>query len=319
MALGLSRDDVLRARERLGHSVRKTPCLRLQQLEGAVPHKVWAKCENLQWIGAFKARGALHKVGRLSQSERERGLITYSSGNHAQAVALAAQRFGTRAQIAMPKNAPRLKIDAVRRLGAEIHFAGTTSLQRRERALELQAESRGIIIEPFDDPDIICGQGTATLELLEQLEEAGESVDVLVIPVGGGGLLAGACLATQGTKLRIVAVEPVGCDSMGQSLRAGQPTAVGPGPTIADGLKPTVVGQLNFEIAQTAGVECVTVDDQAILAALRALAERAQLQVEPSGAAPLAALLTGHISVDERVAMVISGGNIDPHAFWAER
>ena len=307
----LDKRDVEAAARRIEGLVRRTPCLRLDELEQGAP--LWAKCENLQHIGAFKARGAMNAASQLSDEERERGLVTYSSGNHAQAVALAAKRFGVPATIAMPEDAPRVKVASVRALGATIHFAGTTSPERKAVAESIVEDTGGTMIEPFDHPHTICGQGTATLEFLQQLDQRGAEIDTLVIPVGGGGLLAGACLAAEGRGLRIVTVEPEGCDSMHQSLTAGQLRSVTPGPTLADGLKPTTVGQLNFEIAHAHQPESVTVTDSELSLALVTLLSRCRLLVEPSGAAPLAAVMAGKLGDPAKgVGILLSGGNVAP-------
>jgi threonine dehydratase len=313
MAPGMDRNSVIAAAERLGTSVRRTPTLRCEALEPRAGVELWLKAESLQHIGAFKARGALHAVGRLSEDERRRGIITYSSGNHAQAVALAARAYGVSADIAMPVDAPRIKVEAVRALGARIVFAGTTSPERHQAALAIQEHTGGVIIEPFDHPDIIAGQGTATLELLEDVARAGASLDALLVPVGGGGLIAGACLACAGTGTRVYSVEPVGCDAMAQSLARGERVSVTPGPTIADGLKPNMIGALNFAIARAHVAGSFTVDDEQIGRAVVALAMRAKLVVEPSGAAALAAVLAGNLpGKPRRVGVLLSGGNVAP-------
>lgn len=308
----LSRDDVLAAAERLRGYVRHTPVLHFEELDGLAGAELWLKAENMQYMGAFKARGAHNAALRLSEAERQRGLITYSSGNHAQAVALAAHRFAVPAIIAMPEDAPQVKVDAVRALGARIEFAGTTSLHRKKRAFELQAETGGCIIEPFDHPDIIAGQGTATLELATAVEEhTGAGLDALIVPVGGGGLLAGACLACAGTETRIYSAEPVGCDALAQSLAAGERIPVDPGPTIADGLKPTLIGERNFAIAKDRVTGAYTVSDEDIGRALVTLLIRGRVLVEPSGAAALAVALRGDLpDAPKRVGVLLSGGNI---------
>ena len=315
----MDREAVLAAARRLAGQVRRAPVVRSPALDAMAGAELWLKAESLQHIGAFKARGALHAVGRLSAEERGRGIITYSSGNHAQAVALAARRHGITARIAMPEDAPGIKVDAVRALGADIVFAGKTSLERRQAALAMQAETGAVIIEPFDHPDIIAGQGTATLELLEQVaEETGGPLDALLVPVGGGGLIAGACLACQGTGTRVYSVEPVGCDAMARSLARGERVAVEPGPTIADGLKPTQVGVLNLAIAREHVAGSHTVADEDIGRALVALAIHAKLVVEPSGAAALAAALGRLLPLQHeagrrpRVGVILSGGNLAP-------
>jgi threonine dehydratase len=323
---GLTRDAVLAAAERLGDQVRVTPALHFEELDALAGCELWLKCENMQFVGAFKARGAMHASMRLSSEARARGLITYSSGNHAQAVALAARRFAVPAFIAMPEDAPRVKVDAVRALGARIEFAGTTSTERRARALELRQETGATIIEPFDHADIITGQGTATLEFMREVKaRTGGGLDALVVPVGGGGLIAGACLATLGSDTEVHSAEPVGCDALAQSLARGERVAVQPGPTIADGLKPTMIGELNFAIARERVVAAHTVDDQAIGRALVSLLLRGHMLVEPSGAAALAVVLSGLLADSlagsaaatpagrpRRVGVLLSGGNIAP-------
>jgi threonine dehydratase len=311
-APAMTRHDVLAAGRRLAGQVVRTPIIRSAALDALAGAELWLKAENLQHVGAFKARGALNAVGLLDEEVRRRGVITYSSGNHAQAVALAAKRHGITADIFMPTDAPRIKLDAVVELGARVVQVGTTSLERRQAALDRQAETGASIIEPFDHPHTIAGQGTASLELLEDAERAGTPLDALVIPVGGGGLLAGACLAAERIPLTIHGVEPIGCDSMGQSLARGQVTPVEPGPSIADGLKPTRVGELPFEIARQRGAVLHTVSDDELAAAVALLALRAKLVVEPSGAAGLALALRGLPGRPTRVGILLSGGNIAP-------
>ena len=307
-------EDVRAAATRLAGKVVRTPVLRIPAIDAIVNAEVYIKAENLQRIGAFKARGALHAVGRLDPAIRARGIITYSSGNHAQAVALAAKEYGIAADIAMPVDAPAIKVEGVRALGATIVLAGTTSTERRNAALAIRERTGGTIIEPFDDADIIAGQGTATLELLEEVaaQTNGQSLDALFVPVGGGGLIAGACLAAAGTPSRVYSVEPVGCDAMARSLEVGRRVEVQPGPTLADGLKPVMVGERNFRIAQKylAGSFCV--DDDQIRRAMTILLFSGKVLAEPSGAAALAAAL--HNILPERprrIGVIISGGNVD--------
>jgi threonine dehydratase len=314
-----TRADVLAAAARLRGQIVRTPVVRCPALDQAAGAELWLKAESLQTIGAFKARGALNALAQLPDEVRARGVITYSSGNHAQAVAMAAQRFGVPADIFMPIDAPRIKADAVHAMGARVVQVGTTSLERHEAALARHRETGAAIIEPFDHAHTIAGQGTATLELLEEVAAAGVELDALVVPVGGGGLIAGACLAAEGSRVAIHGVEPVGCDSMGQSLARGEVTAVGPGPTIADGLKPTRVGVLPFAIARARLAGCHTVDDDELGAAVAALAIRAKLVVEPSGAAGVALALRGlpgasrpGASTGRRIGVILSGGNIAP-------
>jgi threo-3-hydroxy-L-aspartate ammonia-lyase len=309
----LDRGAVVAAAGRLAGLVHRTPVVRCEALDAAAGAELWLKCENLQRIGAFKARGALHAVGRLDPAARARGVITYSSGNHAQAVALAARHHGVTADIAMPEDAPAIKVDAVRALGARVVFAGRTSPERRRAALDIQARTRGVIVEPFDDPDIIAGQGTATLELLEQAAAAGATLDAILVPVGGGGLIAGACLAAVGSGAAVIAVEPAGCDALHRSLAAGALVDVPPGPTLADGLKPNRIGELNFAVIRPRLAASLRVNDDEIGLALVRLLLSAKLLAEPSGAAALAAALRGGLpGSPRRVGVILSGGNVAP-------
>lgn len=307
-------DDVLAAAQRLRGQINRTPVLRIPAIDAIAKAEVYIKSENLQRIGAFKARGALHAVGRLDPAIRARGVITYSSGNHAQAVALAAKEYGIAADIAMPVDAPTIKVEGVRTLGANIVFAGTTSTERRLAALAIQERTGGTIIEPFDNSDVIAGQGTATIELMEDVarQTNGESLDALFVPVGGGGLIAGACLAAANTKTRVYSVEPEGCDAMAKSLEAGRRIEVQPGPTLADGLKPVMVGERNFQVAQRYVAGSYRVNDDEIRQALKLLLFAGKVLAEPSGAAALAgALKHGLLDQPLRIGVIVSGGNVD--------
>lgn len=306
----MSIDDVRNAAERIAGRVVRTPVLRHRALDEAAGVELFLKAENLQHIGAFKARGAIHAVGRLEPSERARGVITFSSGNHAQAVALAARSYETKATIVMPTDAPRIKVAGVRELGAEVEFAGTTSDERRTRALELAEQTGAAVVQPFDHPHIVAGAGTATLELLDEM---GEPPDVLLVPVGGGGLIAGACLAVEDTSVSVHSVEPESCDSMAQSLAAGTRVPVQPGATLGDGLKPVTVGDLNFSIARERVEGTHLVDDDDMARALVKLLIRAKVLAEPSGAAGLAVALRRQLGPSvRRVGVLLSGGNVEP-------
>ncbi len=314
--LGLA--DVGRAADFIAEHIVRTPVLRCAGLDAIAGAELWLKAENRQHVHAFKARGAFCAVGRLSQQQRAQGVITYSSGNHAQAVALAARSYGARATVTMPLDTPLVKLEAVQQLGAKVIFAGHTSEERRERALQVQQQIGGVIIPPFDHPDIIAGQGTATLELLEHVAEqtGGSGLDALLVPVGGGGLIAGACLAAADTDTQIYSVEPRSCDAMARSLATDQRQNVPPGQTLADGLKPVAIGQLNFEIARQRVIRGLIVDDEDIGRALVSLASYANEIVEPSGAAALGAALGGQLPAGvERVGIILSGGNIATSQF----
>jgi threonine dehydratase len=304
--------DVEAARRRIQGAIRRTPTIRCTELEREGGPELWLKLESLQHVGAFKARGAHNAVAKLSNEQRQQGLLTYSSGNHAQAVALAGKRFGVPVVIAMPEDAPTIKVESVRSLGAKIIFAGTTSTDRKQAAHDYQTQHGGIIIEPFDHFDTIAGQGTATLELLEQMAEMQRIPDALIAPVGGGGLIAGAAVALTGTNTRLYSAEPEGCDALRQSLGRGELCDVVPGPTLADGLKPTRIGELNFEILKGRVTDSFAVDDREIGEALVRLLVRAHLLIEPSAAAALAVALREPLDGAQTVAVLVSGGNVAP-------
>lgn len=311
-AASIGLPDVRAAATRLVGLVVHTPVLRVPALDERAGFSLWLKAENLQRIGAFKARGALHAAGRLAPEVRARGLVTYSSGNHAQAVGLAARHYGVRATIAMPVDAPAVKLASVVRLGAEVVQIGTTSAARKAKAHEIAEQTGGVILPPFDDPHIIAGQGTATLELVESAAAQGVTLDAIVVPTGGGGLVAGACLVCEGTSTAVYSVEPHGCDAMAKSLEAGHVVSVEPGPTLADGLKPVSVGALNFEIAQRVVKAGLRVDDDELARAMIGLLLHAKLLVEPSGAAGLAAAMRGLPGNVRNVGVILSGGNVEP-------
>jgi threonine dehydratase len=284
---------------------RRTPVLDLAPL---APLAV--KCEQLQPIGAFKIRGAYNFIAQVPAEARSRGVITYSSGNHGQAVAFAAQRFGVPSLIVMPETAPAVKIEGAQRWGAEVVFAGTTTLHRQARAEALAAERGMVIVPPFDSLPIIEGQGTAGLELLEQVP----GVRTVLVPVGGGGLVAGVAAAIKLTDptIRVVGVEPAGAAKMSTSLAAGAPVTLPSAHSVADGLLAVRPGELNFLHAQAFVDEVVTVDEEEIIAAARLLWDLARLAVEPSGATSVAGALPRLARWAEQgpVVAVVSGGNV---------
>lgn len=302
--------DVLVAAERIAAFVHRTPVLTCATLDGLAGRSLFLKCENLQQVGAFKIRGATNAVLRLSDDEAACGVVTHSSGNHAQALALAARRRGIPAHIVMPRNAPSIKRDAVTGYGARVIPCEPNLAAREAAAAAVVDETGGVLVPPFDHPDVIAGQGTAALELLAQVPD----LDVLVVPVGGGGLAAGTCLAaaTSRRAVRVVGAEPSGADDAARSLAAGRRLPQDDPRTIADGLR-TGLGVLTYPILRERIERIVTVDDDAIVRAMRLLFERAKLVVEPSGAVPLAAALAAafaHVP-GARVGIVLSGGNVD--------
>lgn len=305
-------DDIRAAAARVEGLVVRTPLLPSPELTeacGAV--EVRLKCENLQRAGAFKARGGINYVSQLADGEVANGVITYSSGNHAQAVALAAQLRGVRAVVVMPTTAPGVKVEGAKRLGAEVVFEGTTSLERMARAHAI-AEAEGLtVIPPFDDARIIAGQGTVGLEIVDDWPE----VDTVLVPIGGGGLGSGVAAALRRLRpdARVIGVEPVEGASMSAALAAGGPVTLEATRSIADGLLPVRSGDLTWRHMSELADGVVTVDDDAIRDAARFLLHRHRLVVEYSGAATVAALRSGAVEVaGRRVAAVLSGGNLDP-------
>ncbi|HJO39073.1 MAG: threonine/serine dehydratase [Vicinamibacterales bacterium] len=306
-------DAIDKAAERIAGVARRTPLMEVAPLTGEPP--IWVKCENLQAAGAFKIRGAYNTVAQLDEAARGRGVITYSSGNHAQAVALAARTLGAQATVVMPTTAPRIKIDGARELGAEVLFEGTTSQERRVRA-EAEAESRELtLVQPFDHEWIVAGQGTVGREILEQRPD----LATVVVPIGGGGLVAGVSAAVKQTNpnVRVIGVEPVGAAKMTASLDAGRPVTLDRVASVADGLLPVRPGDLTFAHVQQFVDEVVTVEDRAIAEAVVWLHRRAKLVVEPSGAASVAAVRQLGAGVRRPVVAILSGGNMAPDTLAA--
>jgi len=298
------------ARRLAGVSV-STPLLPADALSDATGAQVRLKCENLQRTGSFKIRGAHNFVSQLSDDQVSSGLITYSSGNHAQAVALAGKLRGVQVVVVMPTTAPKVKRDGVERLGAEIEYEGTTSVERMARAEEI-AEQRGlVIVPPFDHRHIIAGQGTVGLEIAREWPD----VDLVLAPIGGGGLASGIAAAVKRLlpSAQIIGVEPKGAASMRKALDEGHPAILDGIDTIADGLAPVIAGELTYEHARELMEDVVTVDDDAIREATSWLVSRGKLVVEYSGAATTAALLSKAVDVEGKaVAVVVSGGNLEP-------
>jgi threonine dehydratase len=306
----VSLDDVRTAAARLKGLVVRTPLLHSFELSEECGAEIRLKCEFLQRIGAFKARGAANFVLQLADDEVARGVITYSSGNHAQAVALAARMRNARAVVVMPTTSPQVKRQGAQRLGAQVVLEGTTSLERQVRAEAIAAAEGLVMVPPFDHPWIIAGQGTAGLEIVEEWPE----VDTVVVPVGGGGLASGVAAIVRRMKpdARIIGVEPEGAASMRAALDAGAPVKLASIHTIADGLAPVRTGDLTFKHMRDLADDVVTVKDADIRDASRFLLLRQKLVVEYSGAASLAAVRSGRAQVGKRVAVILSGGNLDP-------
>lgn len=313
----VSLDEIRAAREAVAGRLVRTPLLSVDLLAvagspapGRASMPVWLKAENLQKTGSFKPRGVLNKLRHLTAEEKRRGLITISSGNHAQALAYGAAVEGLRATVVMPETASPTKVAATRAYGAEVVLHGTTP-QALDKMHELR-DARGLtLVHPYDDPLVIAGQGTVGLEILEELAD----VDVIVVPVGGGGLISGIAAAVKQSRpsARVIGVEPDGAPTMTEALRAGRPVRLELIATIADGLTAPVAGQHTLAHVRALVDEVVVLSDAEIADGVRAVLRHAKLVAEPAGAAAVAALLVGRVPAPSgaRVAAVVSGGNVD--------
>jgi threo-3-hydroxy-L-aspartate ammonia-lyase len=314
MHSAVSLADVEESARRLEGVAHRTPLLRSRTVDALAGRRIFLKAENLQKTGSFKIRGAFSALSRLSDAERAKGVVTYSSGNHGQALAFAARRLDCRCVVVMPENASSAKVDAARAYGADVRFKGTTSRERGDEARRLVAEHGLVLVPPFDDPRIVAGQGTIALEILSDLPD----VTAIVAPVGGGGLATGIALAAKSKRpdVRVFGVEPAGADALARSLEAGRLVSLDSTETVADGLRPVAPGLLNFELARRFLDGVIRVGDDAILRSMRLLLERLKIVVEPSGAAALAALLeTNRDDLGDTVAVVLSGGNVELDRF----
>jgi threonine dehydratase len=285
-------------------------------LDARVGARVFLKSETFQRMGAFKFRGAYNAVSSLSAAERERGVCAVSSGNHAQAVTLAARLCGTHAVILMPDDAPALKRAATEGYGAEVVEYERYGEDREELVHQLAADRGMVLVHPFDNPLVMAGQGTVALELLADVE----GLDVLMVPVGGGGLISGCATvcAALSPRTRVIGVEPEAGDDVARSLASGERVRIHVGRTIADGQQAAIPGELTWPVIKALAADVVTVTDAQIVEAMRFLFERMKLVVEPSGASAFAALLAGTLAVEgRRVGVVLSGGNVGAGAFGA--
>lgn len=303
--------DVAAAAERLAGVAHRTPVLTSSTADAELGCTVFFKCENLQRMGAFKFRGGFNAIAQLEEAQRAAGVVAFSSGNHAQAVALAARLHDVRATIVMPHDAPEVKVAATVGYGAEIVRYDRYAEDRAEVTDAVVARTGGVLIPPFDHPDVIAGQGTAAKELIQEVGP----LDLLITPCGGGGLVSGTALAAAewSPGCRVIGVEPSAGDDAQQSLRRGEIVSIPTPRTIADGTQTTSLGPLTFGVMRQYGVEVVTVTDDEIVAAMRFHAERMKLVVEPSGASSLAGLrgLDPDAVAGKRVGVVVSGGNVD--------
>ncbi len=304
--------DVEAAARRLDGVAHRTPVFTSRTLDGLAGASVHLKAESFQRGGAFKFRGAYNKIASLPDDTRGRGVVAYSSGNHAQAVAIAATLLGTHATILMPEDAPAAKTDATRGYGAQVVTYDRWTESREEIGARLAAERGLELVKPYDDPLVMAGQGTTALELLADVPD----LDVLVTPVGGGGLIAGCSTVAKSLhpRMRVVGVEPDAGDDTVRSLAAGERIEIGVPRTIADGLQTTTPGELTFEVNRALVDEIVSVSDAEIIDAMAFLFDRMKLVVEPSGAVGVAALLAGRIA-GRRIGVVLSGGNVGAARF----
>jgi threonine dehydratase len=306
------------AHSRIRPYIRRTPVLTNVALDLRCGGELFFKCENLQQTGAFKARGATNAVFSLTDAEASRGVATHSSGNHAAALARAAQLRGVPAYIVMPSNSPAAKIRNVESYGGRITFCAPTQQAREDACARVIAETGAVMVHPFTDERVMAGQGTAVLELLEEAP----NLDVVLCPVGGGGLLAGTAIAARAIypKIKIIAVEPDEASDAARSFSAGRIVPLEHAATIADGLR-TTVGAPNFAVMQHLVSGVVTVSEAAIVDAMRQIWESLKIVVEPSGAVPYAALLEGKLQVRaQRVGLILTGGNVDLDALpWNKK
>lgn len=307
-------EDIRAAQRRIAGLVHRTPVLTCKTLNEMTGAELFFKCENFQKVGAFKFRGACNAVFSLPENEAAKGVVTHSSGNHAAALSLAARKRGIPARIVMPSNAPAVKIAAVKNYGGQITFCVPTQLARETTAAEIINQTGAVMIHPYNNEMVIAGQGTAAMELLEDIAE----LDYLLAPVGGGGLLSGTAIAARSLKsnIKVIGCEPKNADDAYRSIKAGKIIPPEHPNTIADGLK-TSLGEKTFPIIQQLVDEIVLVSEEQIILAMRHIFERMKVIIEPSSAVPFGAILSGKLNVaGKKVGIIISGGNVDLSKFF---
>lgn len=314
MTLPVNVQDIRQAAQRIAPYVYHTPLLRSEKMDKALGCNVYLKPESLQRTGSFKIRGATNKILSMTDEERARGIIASSSGNHAQGVAFAAQLLGIRATIVLPTNAPQVKVDGTRALGAEVVQYGYGSIERYKKLYEIVDEKGYSIVHSYNDPVLIAGQGTVGLEIMEDLKDA----ETVIVPLGGGGLMAGVAVAVKeiNPKTRVIGAEPAAIPRYSVSRAAGKPMEVEMKPTVADGLMICVTGSNTYPIIEKYVDELIPVEDEWICKAVTLIAHEGKLVVEPSAAISVASVLSGQVKTrpDEKVVCVLTGGNIDPQA-----
>ena len=301
--------DVEEAASRIKEVAKKTPVLQSTYFNEMSGAELYFKCENFQKVGAFKFRGALNAIASLSKTEGKRGIVTHSSGNHAQAVALASFLKGYKATIVMPKNAPKVKVEAVRGYGADIIFCESTIEARQETASKIISETEAIFIHPYNDPKVIAGQGTCALELLQEIPD----LDIILAPVGGGGLISGTLIAAKSLNpdISVTGCEPELADDAYRSLESGSIQPVLRTDTVADGLR-TSLGSLTFKIMKEQLDQIVTVSEESIVRDMKRVWERMKIVIEPSCSVPLSAILDQKVDVTgKQVGVILTGGNVD--------
>jgi threo-3-hydroxy-L-aspartate ammonia-lyase len=302
-------DKILAAQERLKENANHTPVLTSRTLNKIAGVEVFLKCENFQRVGAFKFRGAFNAISQLSDEEKLKGVITYSSGNHAQAVALVGKLLGIKTTIVMPQNAPEIKKLATEEYGAEVIYYDTEKNTREEIVANIQKEKECVLIPPFDNIEVAAGQGTAALELLQDIE----NINFLLVPCGGGGLLSGSAVAAKGLNknCKVIGIEPEVADDAVKSFHTKVLSTVKNPPTIADGTRTASLGKITFPLVLENVYDMGTVTEKSIMEAVKFLFYRMKIVVEPSGALGVAALLEKSVKVEGRVGIILSGGNID--------
>lgn len=307
----LNIETIRAAQERIAGRIHRTPVITSRQFNEAAGKEVFFKCENFQRAGAFKIRGATNKIQALAPAEKQQGIVAFSSGNHAQAVALAGREAGVRVMVAMPNDAPEAKVAATLGYGAEVVFYDRQKQDREAFALDLAEREKLVMVPPYDDYFILAGQGTCGLELFEEVPD----LDCVLTPCSGGGLFAGVAVAAKAVnpKVQCFPVEPSTADDTRQSFLKGERVSIPPPPTIADGLRVQIPGKLTFPLVQELAADVLTVTDDEIVATLRFILFRMKMLVETSGATAAAAVMFNKLPADvKRVGVVLSGGNIDP-------
>jgi threonine dehydratase len=310
----LGTEDLRDAGKWLAGQIAPTPVIRSETLDQLAGAQIWLKAENVQTGGSFKLRGALLAVRRLRE-EGVQGVVAQSTGNHAISVAIAAHRNGIPAVLVLPQDAAPGKIRRIKNTGAEVVLAGSKLSERTAVVNELSTTRGYAIVDPYQNPDVVVGQGTATMELLDQVQAAGGRLNKIVIPVGGGSAVAGACLAARDLGVSVIAAEPAAVPALSEALRAGHPVTVEARPTIADGLRPDTIGQLPFDLCHQAIASVVTVSEEQIGAATCLTLMHAKLLVEPAAATALAAALQLSVENSQKsdsVGVLLTGGNIEP-------